>query len=229
MMVVHRQDDIERKQGPDSNGERQREADQLELGEHKPDQKRVSPENRCHHDAAPSVDVRASRLSSAEISSSKAASSACSVPSAGVADADGAVSAFSSPKGVTNGLVGPFSIILALLQEAFKSAWASVRGRRGRRIISSSHADRCDLDGGDGEEIGATPVARADEIALGRGLLREGGATTPPRDIGQEAALGQPIVVHLDLLLTQPLGITLKATFDLRFRLGDLALDVIRP
>src|SRR5258705_2160792 len=77
-------------------------------------------------------------------------------------------------------------------------------------------------------EIGAAPVAWADEIALGRGLLREVGATAPPRDIGQEAALGQPILVHLDLLLTQPLGISLKAAFDLRFGLADLALDVIR-
>ena len=72
------------------------------------------------------------------------------------------------------------------------------------------------------------PVARADEIAVGRGLLREVGATAPPRDIGQEAALGQPPLVHLDLLLTQPLGISLKAAFDLRFGLADLALDVIR-
>ena len=28
------------------------------------------------------------------------------------------------------------------------------------------------------------------------------------RDIGQEATLGQPILVHLDLLLTPPLGIS---------------------
>src|SRR6266850_6021893 len=77
-------------------------------------------------------------------------------------------------------------------------------------------------------EIGAAPVAWADEIALGRGLLREVGATAPPRDIGQEAALGQPIPVYLDLLLTQPLGISLKAAFDLRFGLADPALDVIR-
>lgn len=97
-----------------------------------------------------------------------------------------------------------------------------------RNLLAHVFLGRCDLDGDDGEEIGAAPLARADEIALGRGLLREVGATAPPRDIGQEAALGQPILVHLDLLLTQPLGISLKAALDLRFGLADLALDVIR-
>src|SRR6266481_5801711 len=132
------------------------------------------------------------------------------------------------PFGAMNGLVGSYSIILALLQEVFKAACASVRAAGSFPPRSRLHSGRYDLDGDNGEEIGAAPVARADEIALGRGLLREVGATAPPRDIGQEAALGQPILVYLDLLLTQPLGISLKAAFDLRFGLADLALDVIR-
>jgi hypothetical protein len=49
-----------------------------------------------------------------------------------------------------------------------------------------------DLDGDDGEEIGAAPVARANEIAFGRGLLREVGATAPRKTPLQPFSAGPP-------------------------------------
>jgi hypothetical protein len=52
VIVVHRQDDVEREQRPDRgkhDRNRQRQANQVELGEHKPDEGRVASEDGRHH------------------------------------------------------------------------------------------------------------------------------------------------------------------------------------